>query len=140
MSTFLIFGAGAVTQIKVANTLNRNRIILRLSFIWYKINYITIIYKQVIKYISEKEGFTLAGQNQNQNKKAPTSMSLQDRMFNQLKENRIKAKIYLINGFQLDGMIKEVDNFTVLIVDNGKEKLLYKHAISTIEPAKSVFY
>lgn len=61
------------------------------------------------------------------------TVSLQDRMYQELRDYRIKAKLYLVNGFQLEGIIREFDNFTVLVLDKGTEKLIFKHAISTIE-------
>jgi host factor-I protein len=76
----------------------------------------------------------------NQKKPQNTNVSLQDRMYNALKEQRIKAKVFLTNGFQMDGIIKDFDNFTILLVKDGKEKMIYKHAISTIEPSKNIFY
>lgn len=45
--------------------------------------------------------------------------------------------IYLVNGFQLRGMVKGFDNFTVILEQDGKQQLVYKHAISTISPMKS---
>lgn len=71
--------------------------------------------------------------------KPVANLSLQDRLYQELKESRIKTRIYLVNGFQLEGIIKEVDNFTILIINEGKEKLIYKHAISTIEPTRPIF-
>lgn len=82
----------------------------------------------------------MAANNTNTNKTKTTNVSLQDRLYNVLKEERIKAKVYLTNGFQMDGIIKDYDNFTILLLKEGQEKLIYKHAISTIEPSKSVFF
>lgn len=79
----------------------------------------------------------------NQNRKPQagnTAVSLQDRMYQKLKEDRIKTKLYLVNGYQLEGIIREFDNFTVLLIDNGKERLIFKHAISTIEPSRAIMY
>lgn len=79
----------------------------------------------------------------NQNRKPQAgnvAASLQDRMYQKLKEERIKTKLYLVNGYQLEGIIREFDNFTVLLIDSGKERLIFKHAISTIEPSRAVMY
>ncbi|MCQ0957472.1 RNA chaperone Hfq [Bacillus cereus] len=46
--------------------------------------------------------------------------------------------LYLLNGFQLRGLIKGFDNFTVLLETEGKQQLIYKHAISTFVPQKNV--
>ena len=46
--------------------------------------------------------------------------------------------VFLLNGFQLRGLIKGFDNFTVLIESEGKQQLIYKHAISTFVPNKNI--
>lgn len=74
------------------------------------------------------------------NRRQSSNTNLQERLYTSLKEGEIKAKIYLTNGFQLDGIIKDFDNFTILILKDGREDMIYKHAISTIEPSKAVFY
>lgn len=44
--------------------------------------------------------------------------------------------LFLLNGFQLRGQVKGFDNFTVLLESEGKQQLIYKHAISTFAPQK----
>lgn len=46
--------------------------------------------------------------------------------------------VFLLNGFQLKGLIKSYDNFTVLLESEGKQHLIYKHAISTFAPSKNI--
>ena len=66
-------------------------------------------------------------------------INLQDSFLNQIrKENNVPVIIYLINGFQLRGVVKGFDNFTILIENDGKQQLVYKHAVSTITPLKQV--
>jgi len=66
-------------------------------------------------------------------------INLQDSFLNQIrKENNLPVIIYLVNGFQLRGVIKSFDNFTVLIENDGKQQLVYKHAISTITPLRQL--
>lgn len=66
-------------------------------------------------------------------------INLQDSFLNQIrKENNLPVVIYLINGFQLRGVVKGFDNFTVIIENDGKQQLVYKHAISTITPLRSL--
>jgi len=66
-------------------------------------------------------------------------INLQDSFLNQIrKENNLPVVIYLINGFQLRGVVKGFDNFTVIIENDGKQQLVYKHAISTITPLRQV--
>lgn len=66
-------------------------------------------------------------------------INLQDSFLNQIrKENNLPVIIYLINGFQLRGVVKGFDNFTVIIENDGKQQLVYKHAISTITPLRAL--
>ncbi|OON99467.1 MAG: RNA chaperone Hfq [Epulopiscium sp. Nele67-Bin004] len=66
------------------------------------------------------------------------STNLQDLVLNQLRKEKIFTTIFLTNGFQIKGVIKGFDNFIVLIESEGKQQMLYKHAISTVCPSKSV--
>jgi host factor-I protein len=63
---------------------------------------------------------------------------LQDAFLNQARKDHTSLTIYLTNGFQLKGVVKSFDNFTVLLDTEGKQQLVYKHAISTIIPAKPI--
>ena len=69
-----------------------------------------------------------------------SSMNLQDVFLNQVRKDHIPVSVYLVSGFQLRGNIKGFDNFTVIIESEGKQQLIYKHAISTISPLKPVKY
>lgn len=66
------------------------------------------------------------------------TINLQDIFLNQVRKEHIAVTIYLTNGFQLKGMVKGFDNFTVVLDSDGKQQLVYKHAISTICPMKAV--
>ncbi len=66
------------------------------------------------------------------------NINLQDVFLNQVRKEHIAVTIYLTNGFQLKGMVKGFDNFTVVLDSEGKQQLVYKHAISTISPMKIV--
>ncbi|WP_398289703.1 RNA chaperone Hfq [Sporosarcina sp. NCCP-2716] len=63
---------------------------------------------------------------------------MQDVFLNSLRKNSTFVTIFLTNGFQLKGLIKSYDNYTVLLESDGKQQLIYKHAISTYVPAKPV--
>ncbi len=63
-------------------------------------------------------------------------LNLQDSFLNQIRKENIPVIIYLANGFQLRGAVKGFDNFTVILENDGKQQLVYKHAISTITPIK----
>lgn len=66
--------------------------------------------------------------------------NLQDIFLNGARKNRIPVTIYLTNGFQLKGFVKGFDNFTVILDSDGKQMMIYKHAISTINPAKPLLF
>lgn len=66
------------------------------------------------------------------------NINLQDVFLNQVRKEHIPVTIYLTNGFQLKGMVKGFDNFTVVLDSEGRQQLIYKHAISTISPMKLV--
>jgi host factor-I protein len=68
------------------------------------------------------------------------SVILQDVFLNQIRRDHIPVTIHLTNGFQLRGMIKGFDNFTVVLESDGKQMMIYKHAISTITPARPVAF
>ena len=67
-------------------------------------------------------------------------INLQDAFLNQVRKDNIPVTIYLVNGFQLKGNVKGFDNFTVILDFDGKQQMVYKHAISTISPLKPVNY
>lgn len=65
-------------------------------------------------------------------------INLQDVFLNQCRKERISVTIFLTNGFQFKGMVKGFDSYVVILESEGKQQLVYKHAISTVVPAKSV--
>lgn len=67
-----------------------------------------------------------------------TQVNLQDTFLNQLRKENILVTIYLVNGYQLKGHVKGFDNFTVVLENDGKQQLVYKHALSTIMPMRNV--
>jgi len=67
-----------------------------------------------------------------------TSINLQDNFLNIVRKDKINVTIYLVNGFQIRGLVKSFDNFTVMVESEGKQQMIYKHAISTLKPAKNV--
>ncbi|MFC4557206.1 RNA chaperone Hfq [Virgibacillus kekensis] len=66
------------------------------------------------------------------------SVNIQDQYLNQLRKEHISVTVFLTNGFQLRGVVKAFDNFTVLLETDGKQQLIFKHAISTFAPSKNV--
>lgn len=65
-------------------------------------------------------------------------VNIQDQFLNQLRKDNTNVTVFLLNGFQLRGQIKGFDNFTVLFESEGKQQLVYKHAISTFAPQRNV--
>ena len=63
--------------------------------------------------------------------------SLQDPYLNALRRERIPVSIYLVNGIKLQGQIESFDQFVILL-KNTVNQMVYKHAISTVGPARSV--
>ena len=66
------------------------------------------------------------------------SINIQDVFLNQARKENVPITVHLVNGFQIKGNVRGFDNFTVIIEGMGKQQLIYKHAISTITPAKPV--
>ena len=62
--------------------------------------------------------------------------NLQDAFLNRARAERVPMTLFLMNGFQLRGVLKAFDSFTVVIDSDGKQQLIYKHAISTIAPVR----
>ena len=64
--------------------------------------------------------------------------NLQDRYLNQARRDKTPLTLFLINGYQLRGTILSFDQFAVLLLSEGKQNLIYKHAISTIQSAEAI--
>lgn len=64
--------------------------------------------------------------------------NLQDGFLNLIRKENIPVTVYLVNGFQLKGMIRGFDNFTVVIENEGKQQMVYKHALSTVMPMRNI--
>ena len=64
--------------------------------------------------------------------------NLQDRFLNQARRDRTPVTVFLINGFQMRGTILSFDQFAVLILSENRQNLIYKHALSTIQPSETV--
>jgi len=63
--------------------------------------------------------------------------NLQDPFLNALRKERIPVSIFLVNGIKLQGQVESFDQF-VLLLKNNVSQMVYKHAISTIVPSRSV--
>ncbi|NLH02140.1 MAG: RNA chaperone Hfq [Clostridiales bacterium] len=63
---------------------------------------------------------------------------IQDTLLNQIRKEKQTVTFFLMNGFQLKGVVKSFDNFVVILETDGRQQMIYKHAISTIVPATAV--
>lgn len=66
------------------------------------------------------------------------STNLQDHFLNKARKDDLTITVYLINGYQIRGLVKGFDNYTIIVDSEGKQQLIYKHAISTIVPVKPI--
>ena len=64
--------------------------------------------------------------------------NLQDLFLNQARRERSTITMFLMNGFQLHGVVRGFDSFTVVLDSDGKQQLIYKHAISTVVPPRPI--
>lgn len=66
------------------------------------------------------------------------TQNLQDAFLNQVRRDKTVITVFLMNGFQMRGQIRAFDGFTVMLESDGKQQLIYKHAISTLIPPRPV--
>lgn len=66
------------------------------------------------------------------------TQNLQDMFLNQARKEKLAVTMFLMNGFQLRGIIRGFDGFTVILDSEGKQQMIYKHAISTVVPVKPI--
>ena len=64
--------------------------------------------------------------------------NLQEAILQEVRRDRVPVTLFLMNGFQLRGTVTGYDNFVVVLVSDGKQQMIYKHAISTLAPSKSL--
>ncbi len=63
---------------------------------------------------------------------------IQDMFLKHLRDNRIEVTVFLVTGIRLQGRIKRFDNFTVELARGDSSQIIYKHAISAINPAELI--
>lgn len=66
------------------------------------------------------------------------TQNIQDTLLNQIRREKQTVTFFLMNGFQLKGIVKSFDSFVVILETDGRQQMIYKHAISTIVPSSSV--
>ena len=64
--------------------------------------------------------------------------NLQDLFLLSARRNRVSVTIFLVNGFQMRGIITGFDQFVILLQSDGRQQMIYKHAVSTMTPAVPV--
>ena len=62
--------------------------------------------------------------------------NLQDAILTEVRKEKVPVTLFLMNGFQLRGTITGFDSFVVVLVTDGKQQMIYKHAISTLAPMR----
>ena len=66
------------------------------------------------------------------------AINLQEAILKEVRRDKVPVTLFLMNGFQLRGVITGYDSFVVVLVSDGKQQMIYKHAISTVAPARAV--
>ncbi len=64
--------------------------------------------------------------------------NVQDVFLNGLRVQKVPVTVFMTNGFQQKGIIVSYDGYTIMLVNEGKQHLLYKHAVSTIVPGRNI--
>ncbi|MDT8317608.1 MAG: RNA chaperone Hfq [bacterium] len=65
---------------------------------------------------------------------AKVNINVQDHFLNQARREKVKVRVSLINGNEVEGYIRSFDNYSCVVEDNGDAYLIYKHAIATVAP------
>ena len=68
------------------------------------------------------------------------TINFQDSFLTQARKGRIPLVVFLVNGFQLRGILTGFDNFVILLQSDGKQQMIYKHAVSTIVPEQPISF
>ena len=66
------------------------------------------------------------------------SLNLQDVFLNQARKEKILVTMFLMNGFQFKGIVKGFDSYIVILDCDGKQYVVYKHALSTVVPVRNI--
>ena len=66
------------------------------------------------------------------------TQNLQDTFLNQARKKNVPLTVFLVNGFQMRGTVTGFDSFTIVLESEGKQQLIYKHAVSTVAPMRRI--
>lgn len=64
--------------------------------------------------------------------------NIQDFILNQVRKEKLTITVYLSNGVPIKGRVTSFDNFTIIIENDGRQSMIYKHAITTVTPEKTI--
>jgi len=64
--------------------------------------------------------------------------NLQEAILQEVCRDKVPVTLFLMNGFQLRGTVAGFDSFVVVLISDGKQQMIYKHAISTLAPMKPI--
>ena len=64
------------------------------------------------------------------------AVNLQDAILKEVRRDKVPVTLFLMNGFQLRGIVTGYDSFVVVLVSDGKQQMIYKHAISALAPIR----
>ena len=65
-------------------------------------------------------------------------INLQDAFLNAIRKDRVPVTVYLLSGYQMRGTVRGFDNFVIMLDCEGKQSMVYKHAVSTITPTRNI--
>ena len=66
------------------------------------------------------------------------NQNLQDYLLNQARKDKTPVTVFLMNGVQMKGIVRGFDSFVVVIDSDGRQQMVYKHAISTVIPVRPI--
>ncbi|MBI2299388.1 MAG: RNA chaperone Hfq [Armatimonadetes bacterium] len=65
---------------------------------------------------------------------AKSTPNVQEAFLNLCRHENVRCIVYLVNGVQLRGFVRAFDNFTILLEDDQRQQMIYKHAVTTVQP------
>lgn len=66
------------------------------------------------------------------------TQNLQDGFLNRVRQEKVPVTMFLMNGFQMRGVVRGFDSFVVVLETDGRQQMIYKHAISTVSPNRPI--
>ena len=86
----------------------------------------------------QNNNISVPEENISQDNNKSKNVNLQDFFLNYARKEKVILTIYLVNGFQLKGIVRGFDSYAILFESDGKINMVYKHAISTIHPTRPI--